>query len=217
MQSFQAVDGQCVRIEHDGIGHLALVDCDDAEMPCPDDRASWIDAVLAAIRIGFEATDSFEELLDHRCYVTADRKCLHPTSLEVSASLSVENPQSLPEVEARAEACNGLVSRITESIGSGSTGGRRRWEPDFAKRLEELIEVLQLDQSTNAADRRLWFLELYHRAEKFGKTCKWQLGNDQKAVTAHRNQVAHPGVKKIDEKQVKTLQKAIFGKIDSRL
>ena len=217
MQSFQAVDGQCIKIEHDGIDELAIVDCDDADMPRPDDRASNINAVLTAVRIAFEVTDSFEEQLDRRCYIATDRTCLYPMSPTFSACLSVENPQALQEVEARAEACRGLVGRITDGIESGRTGGKRRYKPDFAVCLTALIRTLRLGPPSEDPYLRLWFLELYDRAEKFVDTWDGQLGQDQRDATAHRNDVAHRGVEKIDEKHVKTLQEAIFRYIESRV
>ena len=70
MESFSAIDGQCIKIEHDGIEELAIVDCADAYTPHPDERTSSINTVLSAIKIEFEITEALEKLFDARCYRT---------------------------------------------------------------------------------------------------------------------------------------------------
>ena len=52
MCSFRATDGQCIKIEHDGTEELAIVHCDDAPSPHPNQRESSINRVLAAARAG---------------------------------------------------------------------------------------------------------------------------------------------------------------------
>ena len=135
----------------------------------------------------------------------------------MSAHLSVLTPLTLEDFAAKSEASRNLVGMIEQSIESGRTGGRRPWDADFAARLEELIDGLDMDPSTDDAYLRLWFLQLCHRAEEFGKTCKWQFRNNQKIIRDYRDEVAHPGVERIDMALLRTFQKDLFRLIKSRL
>ena len=63
MHSLPAVDGQCIKLASDDIEELAIVDCDDALIPCPDERTHSINAVLTAVKIEFEITVGFEKLV----------------------------------------------------------------------------------------------------------------------------------------------------------
>ena len=216
MQSFQAGDGQCIKIEHDGIDELAIVDCDDADMPRPDDRASSINAVLTAVRIAFEVTDGMGTTFDRRCYMTDDGECVYHLTLSMSADLTVKGPLTLHQVATKAENARGLVNRFDE-VWAGRVQGKGKLKGHFAARLEQLIDALQLDPSMDDAYLRLWFLQLYHRTKEFGATFEWQFENQEKPVREYRRDVAHPGVDRMDGKLLRSFQKAIHRKIERRI
>ncbi len=98
----------------------------------------------------------------------------------------------------------------SEYIGGKSKG-------KFGIRLESLVEALQLDPSLDEAYLRLWFLRLYHWADRFGKTCEWQLPNRLPEVKDHRNNIAHRGVEKLDKRLLASFQKSLFGIIRDRI
>ena len=135
----------------------------------------------------------------------------------MSAYASVLSPLTLEAFETKSDASRELVGMIEEGIESDGTGGKLRWRPGFPPRLEKLLEALPLDPSTDDACLRLWFLQLCHRAEEFGKACRWQFRNDLKAVRDYRDTVAHPGVDRMDTVLLRTFQKDLFRIIKSRL
>ena len=222
MHSFPVVDGQCIKLEHDGIEKFAIVDCDEAPTPCPDERMYSINAVLTTIKIGFEITEGFEKLVDRQCYRTVDSKCLYRFRSESHASLTVEDPLTLEDIKAKSKPCRDLVVQIEKAIANGNMRGRQH--SAFGKSLEELTEALQLDTSTDDSSLRLWYLKLWDRVEKFGRGCRPRLQlflsndpNNLRAEKNHRNDIAHRGVEKIDTKLLQSFQKKIFRIIKSKL
>ena len=126
MQSFPAVDGQCIKIEHDGLVERFIVDCDDAPAPEPNKREDSVDRVLTAARRGLGVTGDFENVFDAPCYKTADGECLYPLSVTISiANLTVLNPLTAEEFAARSEAVKTLAAKIEEGIGDDNSGGKR--------------------------------------------------------------------------------------------
>ena len=217
MCSFAAVEGQCIKREHRGTEVLFIVDCDDAPTPRPDERRRSKNAALTAVKMEFEVTTALDTVFDRRCYKTDDDKCLYKCSPNLRGALTVEIPLSVKDIVAKSKNCQTLARKIEESIENGRVGGQQGRDPDSAKRLEELIDALQLEPSTDDSYLRLWFLQLCHRAEEFGKTCKWQFRNKQKAVRVHRDNIAHSGVDRVDIDLLQAFQKNLFRVIISRL
>ena len=218
---FPATDGQCIKIEHDGIEELAMVDCGDPYTPHPDERVSTVNAVLSAVRIEFEITDGLEKLFDAPSFRTDDGKWLSRVSVEMSANLSVLTPLALEDFSARSDASKVLVSRLVEGQGNGSWSGQRRRIPDFGTRLDEFTGALQMEPSTDDAYLRLWYLQAWDRLEGLGDAFRprLQVLNDPslEAEKKHRNDVAHRGVQRIDWKLLRSFQWEVFRIIKSYL
>ena len=160
MCSFQATDGQCIKIEHDGIDELAIVDCDDAPAPHPDQRESSVNRVLAAARAGLGVTGEFESVLDRNCYKTNDGKCLHELRVEIGvANLTVLNPLSLEDLAARSEVVRELTARIEEDIEVGDTGGEGK---------PLIVPKVFLSYSWDGAAHKQWVKQFAARLRKDG-------------------------------------------------
>ena len=214
IDSFQAREGQCVKIEHDGIEEVAIVDCGEPYVPYPEDRSNSINSVLTAVRMAFELTSAFTKVLDTDCYLTTEGRQLPIIRLGGSATLSVRGPVTRQALATNARNCAGFVAKLEKAIEEGKPERSTRINADYSSRLVELLGALQLEPSTDEAYSRLWFLQLFDRAEKFGKTCQWQVENDRQnriqEVKQHRNDVAHPGVDRLDGGLVRELQKRIY-------
>lgn len=221
MGGFPATDGQCIKIERDGIEELAIVDCGDPYTPYPDERVNTINAVLSAVRIEFGITDGLDKLFDASSYRTEDGKWLSRVSVELSANLSVLTPLALEDFTAISGASKVLVSRLVEGQGNGSWSGPRHRIPDFGTRLDELTGALQMEPSTDDAYLRLWYLQAWDRLERLGDAFRprLQVLNDPnlEAEKKHRNDIAHRGVEKIDWKLLRSFQREVFRIIKSYL
>ena len=167
MRSFPAIDGQCIKIEHDGIEQLAIVDCDDAAMPHPDEKGDLVNKILGAAREGLGVTGEFENIFDERCYKTVDGKCIYPLSVKISlANIEVLSPLTPEELVTRSEAVRVLAARIEEDIEEINAGGgagpaivpkvfltyswdsedHKQWVKKFATRLRRDGIDITLDQ-----------------------------------------------------------------------
>ena len=167
MRSFPAIDGQCIRVEYDGVEQLIIVDCDDAAAPRPDEKENSISEVLSAAREGLGVTGEFENIFDERCYKTDDGKCLYPLSITISlANAEALTPLSPEELATKSEAVKVLAARIEEEIDESDGGERpgpviapkvfltyswdsdshKQWAKEFATRLRGDGIDVALDQ-----------------------------------------------------------------------
>jgi hypothetical protein len=211
LNAFAAVDGQCRRICVDGVERFVLVECGEPYTPNPNERKRTINAVLTAVRGEFGVTDGMEPCFNTRCYRTDDGQCVHPWRAEFSEpTVQLTRPIEATEVADRATAAGALVTQIEKSIQTSHSGAQPGRGPDFSVCLEELIEALQLDETKDHAYWRLWYLQLHHRLEKFGKQCRprLQLGNQEglNDEDNHRKLIAHRGVDRIDGSLLRSIQ-----------
>ena len=181
MCSFPAVDGQCIKREHDGRDVFLIVACDDAPTPNPDQKDDFVGKVLDAVREGLGVTGEFDGVFDERCYKADDGKCLYPLSVNIRANLTVLNPLTLDELTSRSVTVRTLASRIAEDIdesdlsGSGQgpvivpklflsyswdSDAHKQWVKQFAARLRKDGIDVTLDQwETALGDQLPSFME----------------------------------------------------------
>ena len=189
MGSFVATAGQCIKIEYDGIEELAIVDCDDAPRPHPDERESSVHKVLAAAKRAFAVTGEFENIFDRSCYKTDDGKCLYGVRVEISvANLLVLNPMTIEELTTKSEAVKAFAAKIQEDIddGRGDAGhwpivvpkvflsyswdndAHKQWVKALAARLRKDGIEVTLDQwETALGDQLPLFMEKALRESQF--------------------------------------------------
>ena len=216
LNAFAAVDGQCRRVCFDGVERFVLVECGEPYTPNPNERKRTINAVLAAVRAEFGVTDGMEPCFNTRCYRAAEGQCVLPVMFNFSEpTVQVTRPIDAEEVADRADAAAALVAQIERSMQAPPSGGQVDRGSDFAGCLEELIEVLQVDETKDHAYWRLWYLQLFDRLEKFGEQCRprLQLGNQAglKDEYNHRNLIAHRGVDRIDGRLLHSIQTKAIG------
>lgn len=160
MQSFSAIEGQCIKIEHDGFEQRFIVDCDDAPTPVPSEREESVNSVLTATRTCLGVNGEFENVFDAPCYKTDDGECLYPLSVKISmANLTVLNPLTPEEAADRLEAVKVLAARIEEEIGDDNSGGQRG---------SGIIPKVFLSYSWDDAAHKEWVKELAARLRKDG-------------------------------------------------
>ena len=222
MNSFPAVDGQCIKREHDGSEVLLIADCDDAPAPRPNERMSSIDTVLAAAKVEFGITEGIEKTFDARCYKTDVGVCIHPYNIQFRlGGVTLLSPMTLEDLTAKAEATGILAAQMRASIAGVSEGGRRRRIAQFGTRLEDLIGALHLEPSLDDAYLRLWYLQLWDRIEKLGDAFRprLQVLNDPnlESEKTHRNDIAHRGVEKMDAAVLASFQREIFRIVKSHI
>ena len=221
MEPFNASDGQCRRLEHDGIEEIGIVDCGAPYVPYPGDMTDQINAVLTAVKIGYQATWALEEVIDTDCYLTGEDELLPIIRFNISARLSVRSPITEEEVTARGETSRGLAGKLERAVVEGPSVGSVPDPAEYTARLAELLAALQADRSDDDAYLRLWFLRLYDRAVEFGRTCGWQMENDKndgiQDIKNHRNDIAHPGVDRLDGNLARQFQSYLFEIIRNRV
>lgn len=154
MGSFQAVDGQCIKIKHDDIEELAIVDCDDAPAPHPKQRENSVNRVLAAARAGLGVTGEFETILDRSCYRTDYGQCVYGLRVQVRANLEVVNPLTLEDLTVRSEAVKELAAKIQEDIEADHTGGASQ---------PVIVPKVFLSYSWDSEAHKQWVKELASR------------------------------------------------------
>ena len=189
MRSFLAIDGQCIRAEHDGVERLFVVDCDDAAMPSPDEREDSISEVLAAVREGLGVTGEFEDIFAARCYRTDDDECLYPLSVEFRVGkVEVFTPLTPEELTAKSEAVRVLAAKVEKGVDEGDVSGgqgsilvpkvflsyswdsedHKHWVKEFATRLRADGIDVTLDQwETVHGDQLATFMESAIRESQF--------------------------------------------------
>ena len=212
LDSFPAVDGQC----RDVNGELALINCGAPHVPVISDSTDSINAVLTAIKMELDITDALDRHLDEPIYVTDGGRFVHWCNIQLSAKVSVTHPIGAEDLRAKVAGARILVDRINRAITASADNSDMSPErrQNLAERLAELIDALQLGPTQDDAYRRLWYLQLWHRAEKFGESLKgFQLVNDHglEAEKEHRNDIAHPGVERADGALLRSLQQKLFG------
>ena len=210
--SFPAVDGQCRKIN----GELALINCDGPYVPAIDDPRDRINTLLAAIKMELDITDGFVKHLDTPIYRTDDGDFVHWLNVQVSAAVgSVVRHIGIEDFTAKIAATRGLCDRIDKAMAASSVRLviKPKLRQGFPERLADLMAGLQLEPSHDDAYRRLWYLQLWHRAEEFGKAVKGQVLNrgDLTAERDHRNAIAHPRVERADGSLLQSFQQKLFG------
>ena len=208
MSLFPAVDGQCIRIGHNGIEELAIVDCGDPYTPHPNDRSQQVDSLLTSIKIELDVTEGFEKVFDDRCYRTTDGEILTRLTPRVEAKVSVASPILREELLVKLEASRALLLKIEHAISEGSVFNRKRRWREARKCFKELVQALEMDASRDDAYRRLWYLRLWDRLEKFGEALNLQIPNDRDFMSEKelRNGVAHRGVERMDGERFRSIQ-----------
>ena len=206
---FRATDGQCRKIEDDGIERVFIVDCGAPHVPIPEDRAVAIDAVLTGVQMAFDFTEPFSRLLDKECYFTDEGRELPISRIGISAAPQVVSriaPERATELAHKSKAS---AEQLEKAITNGKPRRGSKTTACYGSSLSALLATLQAEPTNDDAYRQLWFLMLYDRADKFGGTCKWQVPNDKSndmpAITKHRNDVAHPGVERLDGRLARKL------------
>ena len=208
--SFPAVDGQCRKIN----GELALINCDGPYVPAIDDPRDRINTLLAAIKMELDITDGFVKHLDTPIYRTDDGDFVHWLNVQVSAAVgSVIRHIGIEDLTAKIAATRGLCGQIDQAMTASSVMLNPKLKQSFPERLAELMDGLQLEPSHDDAYRRLWYLQLWHRAEKFGRAIKGQVLNrdDLTDERDHRNDIAHPSVDRADGRLLQSFQQKLFG------
>ena len=222
LNSFSAMDGQCRKICVDGAERYVLVECGEPYTPSPNERKRTINAVLTAVRGEFGVTEGMEPCFNTRCYRATSGQCVHPFRVEISEpTVEVIRPIDGTEVTGKAAAAAALALQIESSRQEPDNVSGPGRVSDFSACLEELIEALQLDDTTDHAYWRLWYLQLSDRIEKFGEQCRprLQLGNEEglKDEYDHRNMIAHRGVDRIDGSLLRSIQTKAIGIIKRKI
>ena len=215
LNPFAAEDGQCRKVCTDGVESFLLIECGEPYVPNPNERRRTINAVLTAVRGEFGITDGMEPCFNTRCYRTDDGQCVHPIRFEFGeATARVTRPIDAAEVTDRADAAASLVAQIENSTQAPHSGLQPGRGPAFGVCLQELTEALQLDEATDHAYWRLWYLQLHDRLEKFADQCRprLQLGNQEglKDENDHRNLIGHRGVDRIDGSILRSIQTKVI-------
>lgn len=207
--SFPADEGQCRRIN----GELALINCGEPHVPAIDDRRDTINTVLSAVKMAFDVTDGFVKHLDTPIYKTDDGDFVHWLDRGLSAAVgSVIRHVGNEDLTAKIADTRGLCDQINQAM-TTSPPVNPKLKQHFPKRLADLLDGLQLEPSHDDAYRRLWYLQLWYRAEKFGEAIKGQVLNlaDLTGERKHRNAIAHPRVERANGALLQSFQQKLFG------
>ena len=216
LNPFAAVDGQCRQVSIDGVERFVLVECGEPYTPKPNERKRTINAVLTAVRGEFGITDGMEPCFNTRCYRAEGGQCVHPFNVEISEpTVRVTSPIDSMKVARKASAAAALVTQIENTLHESNGGTQMSRGNCFNLCLEELLEALQLDETSDHSYWRFWYLQLYDRLEKFGGQCRprLQLGNQEglRDEHEHRNLIAHRGIERIDGNLLRSIQTKIIG------
>ena len=206
--SFLADKGQCRRIN----GELALINCGEPHVPAIDDRRDTINTLLTAVKMEFDITDGFVKHLDTSIYRTDDGDFVHWQNVPLSAAVGTATRHiGTEDLTTKIADTRSLCDQINQAM-TASPPVNPKLKQDFPKRLTDLMDGLQLEPSHDDAYRRLWYLQLWHRAKKFGKAIKGQVLNqgftDERN---HRNAIAHRGVERADGTLLQSFQQKLFG------
>ena len=212
--SFPAVDGQCREIN----GELVLINCDEPHVPAIDDPRDRINTLLSAVKMEFDITDGFVKHWDSHAYRTDGGDFVHWLNVQLSSPVgSVIRHIGTEDFAAQIAATRDLCDRINRAMTASSVrlAINSKLKQRFPERLAGLTEGLQLEPSQDDAYHRLWYLQLWYRAEEFGKAVKGQVLNraDLKAERDHRNDIAHPRVERADGRLLRSFQQKLFGLI----
>ena len=218
---FPAVDGQCIQINDAGIARVFIANCGEQFLPPDDGRSRRIDSLRTAIKTGFNLTGGIEPIFDKQCYKTEEGKAVFPLNIRGKATLTVSRPMTFEDFQTKTKSCANLAKQLESCIEQNRIPGGPGTRADFGATLEELMEALQLEPSDPDAYHRIWFLRLWNRTEKFGRSFnpRLDISNDAtlKPVKEHRNTVAHRGVDRLDHAQLSALQEWVFHALKSKL
>ena len=148
--------------------------------------------------------------------MTDEGKYVHWVDPQFSASGSVTHPIGAEDLRAKADGARRLVGKINRALIASADKAEVNTDrrQNIANRLAALIDALQLDPTKDDAYRRLWYLQLWHRAERFGKAVRprLQLRNDYDLNTekGHRDDIAHRGVERADGRLLRSFQQKLF-------
>ena len=200
LDEWPATDGQCWRADFGRGQHLLFVDGGALPIPSPDDKPHWRNAALTAVKIELGVTGTFENVADQVSFRTTEGKWLDLLRLSVSSpEISVSTPLAGRDLQQKTNQSALMADHLRAEVDRG--GARATW-------LGELLEALQMDPSTDDAFRRLWYLRLHDRCQRFLFSCGRNIKEEQgfEAVNVHRNEIAHEGVEKIDLLLMKELE-----------
>ncbi|MYB48555.1 MAG: hypothetical protein F4X72_04690 [Dehalococcoidia bacterium] len=200
LNAWSATDGQCWKADLRCGEHLLFVDGGALPVPPSDDKLHWRNALLAAVRMELGVTGDFEKVADQVSFRTTDGQWLDLLRLSASSpEVSVSTPLSVQDLHQKTNQIALMADRLraqVDPVGADATS------------LEELLEALQMDSSTDDAYRRLWYLRLHDRCKRFLNSCGRKIKKEQgfKTVNEYRNKIAHEGLEKIDPRLMKELE-----------
>ena len=200
LNGWPATDGQCWKADLGRGEQLLFVDGGALPVPSPDDKPHWRNAVLTAIKMDLGVTGTFEKVADQVSFRTTEGQWLDLLRLSISSpEIFVSTPLSGQDLQQKTNPSALMADHLRAKVGLVGT---------HATALEELLEALQMDPSTDDAFRRLWYLRLHDRCRRFLVSCARNINKEQgfEAVNVHRNQIAHEGVEKIDLRLMKELE-----------
>ena len=200
LNAWPARDGQCWKADLGRGEHLLFVDGGALPVPPSDDKPHWRNAVLAAVKMELGVTGHFDNVADQVSFRTTDGQWLDLRRLSASTSeISISTLLTAQDLRQKINQIGLMADQLRAEVDLVGT---------HATPLEELLEVLQMDPSTNDAFRRLWYLRLHDRCKRFLHSCGRKIEKEPgfEAVNVHRNQIAHEGVEKIDLRLMKELE-----------
>ena len=200
LNAWPATDGQCWKADLGRGEQLLFVDGGALPVPSSDDKPHWRNAVLAAVKMELGVTGNFDNVADQVSFRTTDGQWLDLLRLSASSpEISLSTPLSAQDLQQKTNQIVLMADHLRAEVDLVGT---------YATSLEELLEALQMNPSTNDAFRRLWYLRLHDRCKRFLGSCGRKINEepDFKAVNVHRNEIAHQGVEKIDLRLMKELE-----------
>ena len=225
--SFPAVDGQCATFidSGDGIEKTMIFDCGEEYVPQIEDRTQDINMALAAIKVAFTITEAFKPIYNEVHYIADTGQCMGLQRMEMRINPTSVGPLSLEALSGQAEQSGELLNRLGDGITNNNIGNPRNRTQSIGAKLDELVEALQLNPSTDDAYLRLWYVRMWERLYDFGQEFRPRLeliNNDRLGVDlaeekSHRDDIAHYDVDRIDMDRLREIQKKTFHILKERL
>ena len=216
--SFPATEGQCIAVHDEGQEKRFIYDCQDAPAPTVKNMTDIINMVLAATKAELEITGADKRIFGSGCFKTADEQCVYRApNPSASANLVLVGPPMAPdEFMEKVKPVKTLVAKLENGVEQDTIEPLRDGVTDFGMRLLELVEALQLDPSLDDAYLRLWYLQLWDRADKF--RCLFarrrrprDLKDDRLQHEKNfRDRIAHRGVDRVDWRAIGSLQEKVL-------
>ena len=192
LNEWPATDGQCWEANLGRGEHLIFADGGVHPVPQFDSKPYWRNAALAAVRIGFDVSGSFEEVADQTSFRATDDRWLDLLRLSVSIpEVSTSTPITADALQEKVQVAKSLAYALKEQ--SVTPGGN-------SAPLGMLLKALQLDPLTDDAYRRLWYLQLHDRCRRFLHSQGRKIEHETafKDVNNHRHAIAHEGIERIN-------------------